>query len=227
MRYFAARDGKSRWCEKTPMHLVHMLDLEKLFPDARFIHIVRDGRDSAASFHRRWAYHPEATIFRWKKVVREGLRQGQELGSRCLQVRYEELTQEPERVMRQVCGFLSVPFQSAVLNTSRGRPNQLSGETRKIVANPGTYRSYFSPDQLERLDRIAGAQLSALGYESQHIDGDSDPNRARRLFWALQDNARTAGGLVLKKFRKGQSRPWRQVFGRIKASFHQKLTNRY
>ena len=45
LRQFAARDGKERWCEKTPMHVFYIQALSEAFPDAKFIHMIRDGRD--------------------------------------------------------------------------------------------------------------------------------------------------------------------------------------
>ena len=59
LSYFAEKDGKHRWCEKTPMHAQHICLLADSFPNAKFIHIIRDGRACAASFHRRWGYKPE------------------------------------------------------------------------------------------------------------------------------------------------------------------------
>ena len=75
-RYFAMKEHKNRWADKTPMHALHITELARLFPPARFVHVIRDGRDSAASFHRRWHRTPEVTIHRWKTVVREARRQG-------------------------------------------------------------------------------------------------------------------------------------------------------
>ena len=44
---YAARRGKERWGDKTPMYMQHLPLLERLFPDARFVHLIRDGRDAA------------------------------------------------------------------------------------------------------------------------------------------------------------------------------------
>ena len=80
-QYFSKQEGKHRWCEKTPQHVQHIAVLAKIFPGASFVHMVRDGRDCAASFNRRWRRTPELTIYRWKRVVLEGRRQGAELGN--------------------------------------------------------------------------------------------------------------------------------------------------
>ena len=47
---YAAARGKARWGDKTPMYMQHLGLLERLFPDALYVHLVRDGRDAAASF---------------------------------------------------------------------------------------------------------------------------------------------------------------------------------
>ena len=76
---FAARSHKARWCEKSPMHIQYIAALSTAFPDAQFIQIIRDGRDCAASFHRRWGYTPKSTIYRWRRAVTEGRSQGLQL----------------------------------------------------------------------------------------------------------------------------------------------------
>ncbi len=81
MNHLAKAQGKEVWCEKSPMHVHHLQLLAEAFPQARFIHVIRDGRDCAASFHRRWRYNPVRTVFRWKQAVSSGMQQGRALGS--------------------------------------------------------------------------------------------------------------------------------------------------
>ena len=116
-RYFAVKEHKDRWAEKTPMHALHITELARLFPSACFVHVIRDGRDSAASFHRRWHRTPAITIHRWKTVVREARRQGMRVGDRYFELRYEDLTREPEVWMERVCTFLGLPFCGTVLQS--------------------------------------------------------------------------------------------------------------
>lgn len=114
-RYFARTEGKSRWCEKTPQHLQHLGNISKLFPSAKFIHIIRDGRDCAASLERRFKRLPAHSIFRWKNVVRDGRKQGAELGDKYMEVKYEAVTEDPELWMRRICEFVGLPFHEDVL----------------------------------------------------------------------------------------------------------------
>ena len=57
---YAARRDKPRWGDKTPMYMRHLSLLERLFPDAQYVHLIRDGRDAALSFLRM----PEGTFTR-------------------------------------------------------------------------------------------------------------------------------------------------------------------
>ena len=44
-REFMEQEGKQRWGDKTPLHVQYILLLDHLFPNARFLHVIRDGRD--------------------------------------------------------------------------------------------------------------------------------------------------------------------------------------
>jgi hypothetical protein len=47
---YAAKHGKPRWGDKTPMYMRHLGLVERLFPDAQYVHLIRDGRDAALAF---------------------------------------------------------------------------------------------------------------------------------------------------------------------------------
>lgn len=225
-QYFAQLDGKSRWCEKSPQNVQHMELLGQVFPDARFIHLIRDGRACAASFHRRWGRRPELTIYRWKKVVEEGCRQGESLGDRYLEVRYEELTRNPEEWMRTVCSFLQLDFVPEVLN-SRQPQSKVPNREGKIRANPSSWNKYFSKRRLRELEQIAGAYLVTLGYESQFSQGATDPSRWRLKYWSSQDMVRLYISEIARKA-GGKSRlTWGQVLKRPFDSFQQRRVNRF
>ena len=119
--YFAHKAGKKRWCEKTPRHAIHIEMLAHHFPNAKFIHMIRDGRACAASFHRRWQYNPQQTIYRWKNLVHEAKRQGAQVKDRYLEIPFEGLTSNPEPWMRRVCDFINEPFEPEILGPSRIR----------------------------------------------------------------------------------------------------------
>jgi hypothetical protein len=197
-RYFAEREGKQRWCEKSPMYALYIDVFAEIFPNAKFIHVIRDGRDCAASFHRRWAFNPERTIYRWKAVVTRGRELGRPLGERYMELRYEDLTSDPERHMRRVCAFLGEPFHEATLVVERPTRNVRKALSDAIIPNAGKWRTYFSSSEIERLELVGGRLLHELGYETNRPEGDENPGWARLWYWRCRDNARrTADGLGL------------------------------
>jgi hypothetical protein len=184
----ARRHGKARWGEKSPMNVQHITELARAFPDALFIHIIRDGRDCAQSFHRRWGFDPRRTVWRWKHLVAEGRRQGAALGERYLELRYEALTAEPEREMRRVCAFVRVPFEPAVLDSSMRHMDKsnLQARSGRIVANPDRWMAYFDLARRRSLERICGRMLSELGYRVDH-PGDAELSSLQLRYLGARD----------------------------------------
>ncbi|HEY0503771.1 MAG TPA: sulfotransferase [Lysobacter sp.] len=104
--------GKSVWLEKTPDHLFYVEAIRRCVPDARFIHVVRDGEEVVASLHRAAREHApwrpfldlDRCIGRWGRAVAESLRWIDDPRHRL--VRYEDLVAAPEATLRQVLAFI-------------------------------------------------------------------------------------------------------------------------
>ena len=113
---YAAERGKPRWGDKTPLYMQHLPLLERLFPDALFVHLVRDGRDAALSFlslptgimTEGWGHPRDAAGFacQWATEVRAARALGARVGAaRYLEIRYEGLVADPAAELRRVCDF--------------------------------------------------------------------------------------------------------------------------
>jgi hypothetical protein len=166
------------------------------------------------SFHRRWRRQPELTVFRWKKVVSMGREQGQRLGpARYLEVRYEDLTADPERSLRRICGFLGLEFNPAVLRSAQPYL-QAGGEARHgggLQRNSGKWRSYFPPRTVDGLERIAGATLASCGYATGHPEADTDVSNWQRRYWSVRETVREYSREVWRKLNGELERPWRVI----------------
>lgn len=109
---YALEAHKQVWLEKTPDHLFYIEQLSRWVPDARFIHIVRDGRQVVASLYRAAMQYPTWRPFldlarcvdRWCTAVGESARWQDR--TRHLHVRYEDLVQRPEQTLQRVLVFL-------------------------------------------------------------------------------------------------------------------------
>jgi hypothetical protein len=180
---FAHRQRKSFGGEKDPEYVRHLPFLHRLFPMARSLDIVRDGREVALStldwvtpsrYLGRlplWAEEPVAVCaLWWKRQVSAGRRGRAEVGAdRCLEVRYEELVQAPENELRKIAAFLDLPFSSSMLEYHQGRMRDDPGLSTKDRWLPPTdglrdWRAGFSERDLELFEALAGDLLDTLGY---------------------------------------------------------------
>ena len=105
--------GADVWVDHTPDSFKYQSMLKQLFPEARFIHIVRDGRGVCASLKALdWGPNNAYTASRhWAARLQEALAVEVAEAENCLRVRYEDLLQESEPVLRRICRFIDVPFE--------------------------------------------------------------------------------------------------------------------
>jgi hypothetical protein len=204
-RELAKRRGKERWIEKSPMNVQFMPQILAQMPTAKFIHIYRDGRDVAQSNQRRWHKNPYLTMYRWKKVVRQGREDGKELGDEhYFEVKYEELTSAPEATMQRICAFIGIDYQPQLLHSSMPFVNSLSAnrsqsKTGTIVATGQKWKAYFSARQVRYLEKIGGLLLAELDYNPTDVRGDHNPPTIMRHYWRTIDVS-TQGILALSRY---------------------------
>lgn len=226
MRSLASSEGKRIWCEKTPMYVHHLALLGNAFPEARFIHVVRDGRSCAASFHRRWKFNPVRTIVRWKEAVREGRRQGQLLGDRYLEIRYEALTDAPEDTLTRLLAFLDVPFENAVLTSAYSDADSASPHSKMIVKNARKASDHFDRATLGQMESVAGRLLTELGYECSCPEGDVDPPGWRLRWWRMTDDVRRFAMVAKGRGYFLQPSQWRYIVARTRNALKQRATSK-
>jgi hypothetical protein len=116
------RSGKPRIVIKTPANVLIWERIAACWPDARFVFLLRHPAAAVASLHSSFdpAWHPTTEAGNMEESVAKGLRYMTVLEQARealpgFTVRYEELTASPERVVRQLCEFVGVPFQPAML----------------------------------------------------------------------------------------------------------------
>ncbi len=110
----AGAEKRERWCEKTPKNVLFFHRLVKeLGPDARFIHMVRDGRDVITSEHPEGKNRYWSSPERWVQEVTAG--REMESHPQVKRIRYEDLVTDYEATLRGLCEFLDEPFSDALL----------------------------------------------------------------------------------------------------------------
>jgi hypothetical protein len=191
---YGERHGKRLVGDKTPGYVRYLETLHGLWPEVRFVHIVRDGRDvclsvldwrkDATGFSTFAADPVTTTAVWWEWYVRLGLEGGSELGPGLYhELRYESLVAEPEAECVRLCAFLGIPFDGAMLRFHEGRTQDDPGLDAKKAWRPVTpglrsWRSDMSRDDVVRFEAAAGGLLDELGYE--RATSASAPNELER-----------------------------------------------
>lgn len=104
--------GRPRWLEKTPPNIYCFRQIREVFPDAQFIQIVRDARDSMVSYYRR-NRDPFLTAGQWYYAMMAGLQYSD--WENFLVVKYEDLVEKPAETLQGVCEFLGEAYTDTLL----------------------------------------------------------------------------------------------------------------
>jgi hypothetical protein len=170
-RSYASKHGKRRYGDKTPRYVLHLPLIADAFPEARFVHLIRDGRDIALSMLARrvdwmWKDVHECAV-NWRRRVERGREAGAALGSRYLEVRYEALVERPNEVLECISDFAHLPFDKAMLDFrglgSGGRTHE--NTTRPVTPKLRDWRTEMKRSDVIVFERIAGRALDSHGYE--------------------------------------------------------------
>lgn len=165
--------------------------LRRYCPGARLLHLVRDGRDvclsmlgwpkagRAAGRFRTWPDEPVATSAAWWRwQVLSAIARGRPLGTDAYrEIRYEELVDEPERVCRESCSFVGIPFDAAMVGFASGRTDPTPGLSANRAWMPPTrgirdWRRDMPARDIELFEAIAGDALDCLGYARRFPEPD-------------------------------------------------------
>jgi hypothetical protein len=191
-RLYTSHRSKRRYGDKTPEYVCSMRTISGLLPEARFVHLIRDGRDVARSLCAAAGFGlpdlASALLF-WERRVITGRKQGERLGSsRYREVRYEDLTSDPEGVLRDVCAFVELDYQPEMLGYYNRVDEILVGvpghqHHRRLRQAPVTglrdWRRDLSASDIGFADALVGPVLGSLGYERSTI-----PATIRSKTWA-------------------------------------------
>jgi hypothetical protein len=170
--------------DKTPGYVRKIRVLHALWPEAKFVHLIRDGRDVClsaldwkrkaarmASLYPTWTESPVMTAaLWWEWHLERRRRRGQLLGRDLFyELRYEALVTRPAEECAKLCAFLGVPYDDAMLRFHEGRTRAEPGLSAKdawLPISPGLrdWRTQMAPRDIEHFEAAVGDLLDELGY---------------------------------------------------------------
>ncbi|MCL2927686.1 MAG: sulfotransferase [Trichodesmium sp. MAG_R01] len=177
LNILTVEEGKSLWLEKTPDHLLYLDYIEKMLPEARMIHLLRNGSDVVASLYevthkypQEWygAWDINRCLERWKESIEISMKYSQK--SNHILLSYDELVTNTSAMIKRVCNFLSLEFdetmitsysQAATFLTSEKGGRTVSQEIKKFGSDK--FNKIFDESQKQYiLDNISGFNLELL-----------------------------------------------------------------
>jgi len=163
---YAKNHDKKRWAEKSPNNVFCIEEIFSLYPDAKFIHVIRDGRDVVLSLIQKRHYSLVGAIYRWLISVEAGLRfRG---NPRYYEVKYEDLVLDTEKTLHGLTDFIDEEFDPKMLEYWGESENNFLGYGSQPVfsSSIGKWRdNKLDSSLLRTLDLMLRDKLTKIGYE--------------------------------------------------------------
>ncbi|WP_319548766.1 sulfotransferase [Desulfogranum marinum] len=188
-KYAAEKKGKNICGDQTPSHIFYTEDILKLFPNAKFINIVRDPRAVLLSQKNKWKaakkirqplreivrtffnYHPITTSLLWKKGIEAGKRAQKDLPlNKFHTLHFEQLLENSEPVVQKLCSFIDVEFETGMLNVDVSMSSNEIDEGKKGIRREvmNHWQKRLSRTEIFISEKINGKLIKEEGYPLTH-----------------------------------------------------------
>jgi hypothetical protein len=177
MQINAKRQGASAWMCKSMQNIRWARELNAYLHKPKFIYLYRDPRDVALSFSKAVVgdKHPYHVIRKWAELQELCLGASKFLGpDQLIHVRYEELTSQPEKVIRRLCKFLGIEFMPEMLEFHRSQEADRTAKqsslwsnlTKPLMSdNSMKFLRDMPQEHIRIIESIAGTLIDRLGYD--------------------------------------------------------------
>lgn len=174
LTYAEKHSPKSKiWGDKTPLNTLYLDWLGPVFPQSKFIHIIRDGRDVASSYLKMERYNTllEAAN-RWINSIELAQSFGYKIKKNYMEIRYEDLVTSTESEIKRVCDFLNIKYDSAMLDHTNhveklgdvDKPHHSNLSKPISSESIGKWKSNLSKSDQESITKLLHKHLKRLGY---------------------------------------------------------------
>ncbi|MEY3209906.1 MAG: hypothetical protein RIT28_387 [Pseudomonadota bacterium] len=197
MQAKAARFGRGRFGDKTPMHIARLDAIFAAYPDAKVVHVVRHPVPTVVSMMEMpWASNSALLN---ALLVRGAVDAVRPYTERVLELRLESLLESPREVLGRVLAFVGEPWDEAVLHHSERAPFEEDPrlpwliDAERPLRAPGAGRAVpLGPRLTRRVEAICAPLMSRFGYAPWPEPGPERPwSVTHDLIAALQFGART------------------------------------
>ena len=194
-REFADEDQMENfiWGDKTPGYILHYELLKTIFPGARFVHIIRDPRDYALSVSHAWGRSMKRAAHRWHTSV-HNIREKAAKNEDYLEVRYEDLLDDPVKILTQISRFAGVDYELGMELLRKPSENlgETKGQTAIVATNKNKFLERIPPAKLKRIEELVCSEAQELSYKMVN-EVNYKPLTSNQLRWLkIHDGIKSA-----------------------------------
>ncbi|SDT86284.1 sulfotransferase family protein [Desulfobacula phenolica] len=189
VRHDANIEGRMIWGDKSPGYIRHIPLLKKIYPQAKIIHIIRDVRDYCLSTNKAWGKDMRRAAQRWIDNIIKARKDGEDIKNDYFEIRYEDLLEDTEKSLRQICLFLDIAYQPQMVCLLK--PSENIGDARGISGilkqNTKKYLTKMSFPLRKKIEHISYPLLLDLGYECKVFSSVKKIGRIELIFLRVLD----------------------------------------
>jgi len=186
MNMYAEARGAGAWACKSMQYSEFVDEIEEYFVEPKYLYLYRDGRDVTLSFKHAVVgdKHPYFIARQWARLQRAAIAVRERVGpSRCFELCYEDLTDDPEPVLRSLTDFLGIEFHPAMMEFHRSTEAREASRSSQLWKNLGQplirnnskkFLTGLTQEEVEIVESVAGAELDALGYERAFLSAGQE-----------------------------------------------------
>jgi len=178
--------------DKSPNYVKHMPLLKKVFPECRFIHIVRDPRDYALSFRKAWRKNIFRAAERWRESLERFEKDSRQIDEDDISlVYYEDLLENPEEALKKACDFLGIEYNPNMLSLDRAWEVYGDARGKKEIKrdNKQKYLKELKEKEIKRIEEVVYPAALKHGYQ-MHFAAQAVPLRwPEKIAYKIYDGA--------------------------------------
>jgi hypothetical protein len=169
LKYYApsGRAENFIWGDKSPSYTNNSLLMKEIFPNSKFIHIIRDPRDCCLSAKKTWGKNIYRTAEIWRQWLINARTNGLRSEHNYLEVLYEDLISTPEDTMRSICDFIPCKFTRKMIELKKPSENlgDTKGQSIIVKENMKKYVKELMPKEIKRIEEIVYPVMKQFPYQ--------------------------------------------------------------
>lgn len=182
-------ESQKIWGDKSPKYRRYICLLNELFPEARFIHIIRDVRDYCLSIKKAWGKNMFRAAQRWCNDVSKVQKDIKKFPEKYLEIKYENLITDPDKILKQVCNFLNVEYNPKMQKILKSVENLGDAKEIKEIKsdNKMKYEKYMDSETKNKIEAIAANVLKSNCYNVQYSGNIKTLTSNEMVFYQIID----------------------------------------